>query len=812
MNKTARPTPDLMGLFRDCATYWQQRAKEITSAANDIEKALSDRLDLTRRESLTRKREALGDAVQTLLEQVKSPELVLATTGTTSSGKSTLANFLIGDDILPSAVQEMSAGLVTVRHHDQRHTLKIAITRGATWETGEWDNLTTDELRCRLEETMEKFRVAEKENPSIEAVHFEIDWPIRLAAEKARFGLPEGTRVTILDLPGLKAMNDERNGPIIRKNITQALCLVAYNSEETDDKKQKELLNQVIDQVTSWRKTSSVLGRMLFLLNRIDAFSRNDSNPDASLEKFRSYVTQQLRDGLINELPEEKVTIEGIEPAAISSLPALWAVEASLSQSNPDMQREYLENIEAKFKPIFPKGYWKAYPRDFEELSDDLRRHLIDDTLRYSRAYEFEQRLSEHIAANLPEIVLAGPMGAVSKAASEFLTALDQTLDAHTTRTEGEAATAKKRLAEIEDVLTREADGAIRLLEKLNVRHESEATINSYRDIGRALDDIGKRLDRPELLQPIKDLPDDVFKRPFNDLADYAEAVMADDSVIPSPLMVGAPTLVQFTEAVEKLRASPYGRVWQNGGIFRENLDAKVVEAALDGFAEQLSIITNFVISHAANHSGDRIGITFKECASLLIAGIEKKGHEILEQELQDFPGLRTIFDGEITFPSFRGVGIKFSPKIEDWRGKEQREETEVSHERSIWTLYLFRHRVEKPVIKEYDVSGISVTGLGGLFAGFYDGAEFRPIVENFWEYISTLVDVFSKSVTNRIGKGIDGYKLAIDQSVHEIAQRQEQEIRTLKRYKETLGKLLNAPTYQPEWKQIVTLGVTYAE
>ncbi|MBO6044153.1 MAG: hypothetical protein J6P47_06855, partial [Acetobacter sp.] len=38
--------------------------------------------------------------------QAKHPELVLATTGTTSSGKSTLANFLIGEAILPAAVRE----------------------------------------------------------------------------------------------------------------------------------------------------------------------------------------------------------------------------------------------------------------------------------------------------------------------------------------------------------------------------------------------------------------------------------------------------------------------------------------------------------------------------------------------------------------------------------------------------------------------------------------------------------------------------------------------------------------------------------
>ncbi|MBS1034962.1 dynamin family protein [Gluconobacter cerinus] len=810
MNETAHPTLDLKGLFRDCAAYWQQRTIEITSVADDIEKTLSDRLDSTRRESLTRKREALGNAVQTLLEHVKSPELILATTGTTSSGKSTLANFLIGDSLLPSAVQEMSAGLVTVRHHDQRHTLKIASTRGATWDTGEWDDLSAEELRARLEETMEQFRAAEKENPSIEAVHFEIDWPIRLAGEKVRFGLPEGTRITILDLPGLKAMNDERNGPIIRKNITQALCLVAYNAEETDDRKQKELLNQVINQVTSWRKTSSVLGRMLFLLNRIDAFSRNDSNPDTSLNKFRSYVTQQLRGGLINELPEEKVIIDGIEPATISSLPALWAVEAGFFQSTPEKQQDRLEKIEANFKTIFPKGYWKTYPRDFEELTGDLRRHLIADTLRYSHASDFERRLGEHIAANLPEIALAGPMDAVSKAANELLIALDQTLEAHMTRTEEEAATAKKRLAEIEDLLTREAEDAIRLLEKLNISHKPELEISAmstFLDIREALDYIGRSVGKPGLLAPIKNLSDDVFKRPLNDLADYAKIVMRRETPVPSPLMIGIPTLAEFTEALEKLQASPYGRVWQSGGRFSEGSDGTAVKSALNEFGKQLSIIINFIIPVAANQSGDRIGIVFKECASLLINGIEEKGGEALEQELQAFPGLKTIFDGEITFPSFKGTGIKLIPKIENWHRTEIREKKEISHERSIWTLYLYVHEVERCVNEEYEIRGISVAGLGDLFAGFHRSTEIIPLVETFKKYIYTLVDVFSKYVTNKIEKGIDGYKRAIDQSIDTVDQKKELDLQTLKQHKSVLIKLLNASVYLPEWKQAATLG-----
>lgn len=50
----------------------------------------------------------LKTALEILIDELRYPTLILATTGTTSSGKSTLINFLCGADIVPTAVSEMS--------------------------------------------------------------------------------------------------------------------------------------------------------------------------------------------------------------------------------------------------------------------------------------------------------------------------------------------------------------------------------------------------------------------------------------------------------------------------------------------------------------------------------------------------------------------------------------------------------------------------------------------------------------------------------------------------------------------------------
>ncbi|ABG51594.1 hypothetical protein Tery_2374 [Trichodesmium erythraeum IMS101] len=78
----------------------------------------------------------LEKALEKLLGELRSPTLTIATTGTTSSGKSTLVNLLCEAEIVPMAVSEMSAGVVTIEYSD-KISLVIDETPEATWECGE---------------------------------------------------------------------------------------------------------------------------------------------------------------------------------------------------------------------------------------------------------------------------------------------------------------------------------------------------------------------------------------------------------------------------------------------------------------------------------------------------------------------------------------------------------------------------------------------------------------------------------------------------------------------------------------------------
>lgn len=662
MNKTSSRVVDLKAMFSDCASKWQHSQKEILRLATAIRQDLSTVLTPGQVETLDLRQEAFGDAVQNLANQARSPELVIATTGTTSSGKSTLANFLIGEEVLPSAVQEMSAGVVTVRHHEKRHTLKIPSTRGATWETGEWDDLPADVLRKKLAETMEAFRQEEKNDSTIEAVRFEIDWPLRLAEQAEKFGLPKDTRVTIVDLPGLNALMDERNGPVIKENIKQALCLVTYNSEETDKKKQAELLNQIIAQVMELRQDSKSLSRMLFLLNRVDAFYK-DENPEVSLNKFKDFVTSQLQSGLLKSLPEEENVIDAIQPAMISSMPAYLGIRSEALGNIGDKQTEVFDKIEEHFQSIFPKRYWKDLPRNMSDLSEDQKRHLIDDTLRYSRAYDFENSLGKHIAENLPDIVLAGPVAEVNRAAGELIYALDEVLKAHETRTEADATSLKQRLSSIEEELNKEADEVFGFLSKIS--EKANEINNDFKRSGE-MDDVydlfdlfEKKLKQKNLMYPIKDFGHQVFKSSAFTIQNYCEDFLGEKNPSHPALLLGLPDIHELDEALTELKNSPYGRDFLSGGEYQGD-DAKAVLEALSNFAEKISKNINHAIVRASNYYGKSVDICFEKCADLMLLDLKEAGEKALKQDLKDFPGLEVLFHGKIALPKFEFDKIEF--------------------------------------------------------------------------------------------------------------------------------------------------------
>ena len=152
----------------------------------------------------------------------------------------------------------------------------------------------------------------------------ELEYPTYVGGAPDVLGLPADCGFRVLDLPGLKYVGDPLNSAVIRES-RDALCLVTYNSEETDEGKQEALLDQIVAQV---KELGGSPVRMLFVLNRIDAARRDlkigeDWRPRE--DAFVDRIAGRIRHRLATALPEYADDVRALDVIRLSTQPALLA-------------------------------------------------------------------------------------------------------------------------------------------------------------------------------------------------------------------------------------------------------------------------------------------------------------------------------------------------------------------------------------------------------------------------------------------------------------------------------------------------------
>lgn len=354
-------------------------------------------------------------ALNCLYQDLQSPTLILATTGTTSSGKSTIVNLLCGADLMPRMAQEMSAGVVYIHHGiDNKRHLHIHQTNGALWETGQWHNLSDDEIRDKLTKVMEIFNKNKGINQP-EVPYIELTYPLACFNKPellALSNLPKSTQFKLMDLPGLRNSQDSTNSEVI-ENCKDALCLVAYNMEETDENRRLELVEQVLGQVKNMGGSPA---RMLFVLNRIDVF-RKDREWERYQAEHIKKTQAEITDILNKHLPEHRDTQLTYTP--LSSLPALHAqrikTDKERLQAAIDIQKHFNSLIsDEKSEDLslyLPAKKW----------SDHQFHCASEEVWKNSYGAEFFVSLDKHIQNNFPVLVIPTIVKNFEKEASKAI-------------------------------------------------------------------------------------------------------------------------------------------------------------------------------------------------------------------------------------------------------------------------------------------------------------------------------------------------------------------------------------------------------
>lgn len=798
-----RPKRTVEALLQAVLADWEAVSREALKSREGVVAAVGA-------EHASRLAPALDGAVRDLerslaefREAVEHPEVVIATTGTTSSGKSTIANMLIGDPLLPKAVQEMSAGVVTVRHAPTC-LLEVVATKGATWPTGTWDDPSADDVRMRLRDTMAAYRDtlgldAPVARPNIEAPRFEIRWPTRMGEQPARFGLPAGARLVLTDLPGLKFVDDEVNGPVIRQQVRRALCLVAYNSFEVDPRKQETLLRQVVDQVKALRGSPA---RMLFVLNRIDAY-RTDHDPMASERSFTARVTRQIRGALRDALNEHSKVADSIEPIPLSSEPALYALIAQNQEG--EAQVATLRRLAKEYAVLFPDEEMDRLPRSPAAWTDDQTRWFIQEAVHQSRLDSFEKRLAKHISENLPELLVPGLVSNCYDSTRRVLEALEALIGAYEKTERADLEEAKTHLESVHQGLREKQQEALRILDPLRevAGGDGDLVTELPVAVARVEADLGLRTTTDEAgpLAALNHALFDSVQGPVQRLNDFVIRSAAGEDV-DDDFNRAAASPARLESAIAKLSASPFGPRRQNGGQF-EGSEATKVEAALREFGQALAAHATAVVARESAAQADRMRAALEWCGSALVDQLESAAKE----SHADFKGLRGVFRGDFDLRAPRLPRVRFEPEVHRWKTQHTRQvgtkKVKTGTKRVWWTLWLRKRNTYKyvPVFETTTEEGIETPGLGELLDAFKNSAAVATLEEVFGAWLVDALQGFDAALTARLKRGVGTYRAALQERLEDLDRGALQRIQNVEAFRPGIEQTVDVADASRNWR-----------
>ncbi|MDJ0633699.1 MAG: dynamin family protein [Xenococcaceae cyanobacterium MO_188.B29] len=351
---------------------YADRLKELGNAVADLAQNHADILDSPNiQDALLKFRQAYEESVARL----ENPNFTIATIGTTSSGKSTIVNALIGRKIAPIEAGEMSGGVLKIKH-SKEFKLSVAETEGAQWETGTWTDLNDGEIYDRIRNgVMFPYHQARQEQELI-APQVTAYVPILPAEDSSLLGLPEGIGIKFIDLPGLKSIQDRDNLKVIQQQIHKAFSLVALDYGQVDDRHRKRLLEELK------RVVEYLQGRtdsMIFILNRVDQRGQDDLTIPERIEQLQLEIQETLN---LDCLPD----IIPFSGRFLYYAQCAWGVKP-INEASEISKSERLEALQKMFKDCY--GDIINYIGDKEDLEDwfrDIRRKVrkgeyIDDEI-----------------------------------------------------------------------------------------------------------------------------------------------------------------------------------------------------------------------------------------------------------------------------------------------------------------------------------------------------------------------------------------------------------------------------------------------
>lgn len=350
-----------------------------------------------------------------VIDLIKSPVISIATVGTTSSGKSTLVNAIIGRQIAPMNAEEMSVGILSFMHAGKN---KLIIKNTNPLECGEWENLKDNQIYEKLKNMMKCYinnkDANESENLKKSIPIAQVETPFDgLDGEKMKF-CPPDVNIEICDLPGLKHSRDENNLSIIKKIMKKALCMIILDYQSTDTDNRSRLLEELKDLISTY---GSSRDQLIFVLNRIDCRNANDDPLFEKLNELSNDIKTHLN---LKEYP----LIVPLSSFIIFNLLCRLKKCQEIGNSEDDIRimakEEILDMIPKIFKAKFPESIqmkeWRKWYSSFKSKllkSQQMEKVDISRLLELCGARDLWNELSVHLGLNFFPLVLLSDLNNV---------------------------------------------------------------------------------------------------------------------------------------------------------------------------------------------------------------------------------------------------------------------------------------------------------------------------------------------------------------------------------------------------------------
>jgi GTPase Era involved in 16S rRNA processing len=760
------------------------KAQQLAKSWNNFSTEISEHLPDTYQPEIQKLSSKLDEALSTLVEALRNPTLTLATTGTTSSGKSTLVNLLCGAEIVPVAVSEMSAGAVTIEYSKEK-SLIIHETPGALWECGEWRGITEDRIYQRLYQVMISYIENREKQPNLACPQSTIFYPFRLVKE-SQLELPQGTRVKILDLPGLAYVGDRGNADVI-KQCREALCIVTYNSAETDAHKVKSLLQEVVQQV---KDLGGSPARMLFTLNRIDVF-RADKNWPETENRFVEKAICDIKNELTEQLQEYTEDIEKLQVVKLSTWPALLALQI---QNNDDIySAEACKKADNNFNGLMDEDILEVLPRNVQKWSRHDRTRVAEALWKKSYAEEFQQHLKEHITQHFPQLVIPQIIERFNLAAGNAVTEwATQTTTAILNSSEARYQQECKKISDIRSSLEKfleTSDANLKQpFEKLDTKVKKVLAKQSQDDVVNYIRTIIWELQQGE---PYKKLGEKLFPL-YSWENEFKKGINQVLEAVAKSLETGrvdldSPNLKRANVLNVNLLARNLNRLVKLGYTASAAKQGKTMEARteeeknklkqlneeLNELAIHLNIVIQDVLKQISTQELKRIHQAVSELFRCHLSYLENGANDRAPNIAIKFPESELIkVEGHLTF------NFRFQAGFAITKGTWQ-EEVQVPREKRTWyTLWIGKTTIYETECQPRSSDNAELPSIEYLLTGWIEQAkgEESERVNQVARWLLEQIDSLKKNVDKIQSDIIDRYQERLDKANQEITLNYEKE------------------------------------